>query len=553
MGVLVPEIQIFNAVKAILEFIRTDFDNFDNEEDTLLFRICGDNNLQRYNFFEQAKTVFLAKPDNPRFLDVNVFFNMERANIPTIHITLPAEQSDKDGLSLDEGYRGYQEVKGMGGEDQQKPNYTRRFSTQYQLVVTSDNSNEVVMIYHLLRGILIPVIDHFNMVGLENIKLSGRDIQNMNTIVPTHIFMRAIGLALEYEVTVESLFPEDIIQQICTKFSVLSEPPTGREEVIPLAKVLPEGVCLPPACSDATIENSDSTYAKDIGSGDIFVLKDINHTDSDGNIVILPAQTPMVCTPIPTPVPINISNYNNSYSVDTLEDHDLPNINFTDSDGTTTSIPSMEDIVAIPTPVKAGIKYKRPNNTGQTLQYRVGDDYWRQVNMPYPADPVNPLYEQELGANWFTLLHPNEFGNYLRFTDTGGNATTVDNYVDIPDWNTDRYIIDNLTGLGWYYSKSTTTSVKSNWNNAIDSCLSSTQDGYGGWYLPNSNELLSIFNSDGNLYSINIMWMGGNRTQYTSTTSRVTPTRARHFSSNGILSFTPKTNNWYYHQIRVHF
>ncbi len=233
MAVLVPEIQIFNAIKTILAFIKKDFDAHVNEQDTLLYRLCGENQLQRYNFFEQAKAVFLAKEDNPRFLDVNVFFNLERASIPTIHITLPAEQSDKDGLGIDEGYRGIQETKGMGGEDEQAPNYTRRFGTQFQLIVTSDNSNEVVLIYHLLRAILIPVIDHFNMVGLENIKLSGRDIQNMNTIVPTHIFMRAIGIALEYEVTVESLFPEDVITKIALEFSVLQDPPSGNEAIQP--------------------------------------------------------------------------------------------------------------------------------------------------------------------------------------------------------------------------------------------------------------------------------------------------------------------------------
>jgi len=42
---------------------------------------------------------------------------------------------------------------------------------------------------------------------------------------------------------------------------------------------------------------------------------------------------------------INISNSNNSYDVETLVDLELPNITFTDSDGTPTSVPSMEDLV----------------------------------------------------------------------------------------------------------------------------------------------------------------------------------------------------------------
>ena len=42
---------------------------------------------------------------------------------------------------------------------------------------------------------------------------------------------------------------------------------------------------------------------------------------------------------------VNVSNSNDSYSVDINSDLDLPNINFTDSDGTTSSVPSMEDLV----------------------------------------------------------------------------------------------------------------------------------------------------------------------------------------------------------------
>ena len=50
--------------------------------------------------------------------------------------------------------------------------------------------------------------------------------------------------------------------------------------------------------------------------------------------------------------PIRVSNSNDSYVVQVYSDLELPNINFTDSDGTTTSVPSMENIVATPFPEK---------------------------------------------------------------------------------------------------------------------------------------------------------------------------------------------------------
>lgn len=226
MAILIPEIEIHNTLKAVLTLIRLDFEQRSNEQDTILYKLLGANKLQRYELFEQAKTVFLVKEDNPRFLDVQMFFNMKRASIPTIHITLPSENPGQDGLGIDEGFQGYDESPGIGDGDldQTAPNYTRRFDTKYNLIITSDNTNEVILIYHLLRAILIPVFDHFNQLGIENCKLSGGDIQNNNTLVPDHIFMRNIGLAFSYEVTSQGLFRQDIIQRIILEYEIVIEP-----------------------------------------------------------------------------------------------------------------------------------------------------------------------------------------------------------------------------------------------------------------------------------------------------------------------------------------
>ena len=96
MAILIPEIEIHNTLKAVLELIRLDFKQRSNEQDTILYKLLGANKLQRYELFEQAKTVFLEEEDNPRFLDVQMFFNMKRASIPTIHITLPSENPGQD-------------------------------------------------------------------------------------------------------------------------------------------------------------------------------------------------------------------------------------------------------------------------------------------------------------------------------------------------------------------------------------------------------------------------------------------------------------------------
>lgn len=234
MAIFIPEIELHNTLKAILTVVREDYESRSNKEDTLLYKILGSNRLQRYNLYEQGKKVFLAKEDDPRFLDVQMFFNMKRASIPTIHITLPSEQAGQDGLGIDEGYAdpAYDEIPSLGDPDvlQTSPNYTRRFDTTYNIIITSDNTNEVILIYHLLRAILIPVFDHLNQVGIENCKIGGRDIQAYPSLVPDSIFMRGLSLSFSYQITSPGIFKQDIIQKIILDYSIEIELPVDEDE-----------------------------------------------------------------------------------------------------------------------------------------------------------------------------------------------------------------------------------------------------------------------------------------------------------------------------------
>ena len=189
-----------------------------DESKTLLYRILSDQNIQRYKLYEQGKAVFLATTDNPRILDVNMFFNSGRAHIPTIHITLPSETTIHNTLGIGEGFRDpIFDTTFIGGEESAtsyKETYNRRFKAAYNLVITSDNTNEVVLIYHFLRSMLISMINHLNLAGLENINLGGRDIQLNSELVPNAIFVRAISLDFEYDVGAVALFGHDVLHNI---------------------------------------------------------------------------------------------------------------------------------------------------------------------------------------------------------------------------------------------------------------------------------------------------------------------------------------------------
>lgn len=208
--VIVPEVIVFQTVKAIIDLVASDYTAKADKTESLLYRILGNLQLQRYEFFEQAEAVFLRDSDNVRQLEVNMFFNTARASLPTIHITLPGETSGKDGLGIDQGYTDPL----VDGDGNVTEGYTRRFDARYNVLITSENTNEVVLVYHVLRAMLISAFDHFSQSGLQNAKLSGQDLQINPQLVPEHIFFRGIGLYFEYEVNVPSLVNTEQIQSL---------------------------------------------------------------------------------------------------------------------------------------------------------------------------------------------------------------------------------------------------------------------------------------------------------------------------------------------------
>lgn len=179
-----------------------------------------------------------------------------------------------------------------------------------------------------------------------------------------------------------------------------------------------------------------------------------------------------------------VSNSDDSYTAAILAEGtlELPDITITEPDASTSTAPAVTNIDV--RDYKSGIAYNRPQLTGQLTSYRTGDDAWHLSNGTYDYTP--PLYPTSYAqldtgdaAPFLNLLNNNAFGNKNRFTDDAGGQTYSNNYV-----------IDHLTGLGWYnYDFGDGT-----WNTHIDTAYNATDLTYSDWRLPNIEELYSILN-----------------------------------------------------------
>ena len=274
-------------------------------------------------------------------------------------------------------------------------------------------------------------------------------------------------------------------------------------------------------CEDATVINGVS-YTQAIASGSTFTLPNITLTEVDGSTVSSPSVVDLTCSWFDiiikdqlgdkigtiTSYPVGgsfevtcpsgggtatVENSDDSYSdtVDAGNTLVLPDITVTDSDGSTSTVPSVQDVVCTQVSMYPFlISHRKPSyTTGNTGDYPTlfAAGYF---DILFPSTPIQMV---QLGADNFTLSVNNKFGNTSRYTSTDGTES---------DAGTARFssygsgvsniVIDHYRGVMWYnlpLGGSSTT-----WGNAqgeIDAINTASLGGFTNWIRP-TRDLLTL-------------------------------------------------------------
>ena len=199
-GILLPEFVIHKTLVAIVEMLRTDLaEHAADDTQSLLYKILGTDEqgkplqLNLYNVFKQAKKIIQTENN----LSVNFGYNQEVAQIISLHILLPSEQG-KMAIGADEGYLSDDIVE--DGEKTRVQNYyTQMYDATYQIMITSNNSAEVNVVYNILKSMLLMLVPQLELMGLRLPTLSGNDVVMQDDLVPVPLFHKVINLSFTYE------------------------------------------------------------------------------------------------------------------------------------------------------------------------------------------------------------------------------------------------------------------------------------------------------------------------------------------------------------------
>lgn len=186
MALILPEIALLKALEGLLLWLKNDYDerfSQSAEEKSYLYKLFYGIEYNGFNYYEQAKKIFLSDLLDQRRLKVRIFFDPGRAHLPTIHITLPKEDNDSVGLGYNDD-----------GQEME-----RKFSVKFSLVITSDNYFEVLIVYYTVKSLIMSGFMTFENLGLREISLGGGDLQLQSDIIPSNVFYRELFIDTKYK------------------------------------------------------------------------------------------------------------------------------------------------------------------------------------------------------------------------------------------------------------------------------------------------------------------------------------------------------------------
>jgi hypothetical protein len=210
-AIIMPEVILYKSLKSIFEIVKKDYNDNVDKEKTLLYSLFGKDengdllNFEEFEYFKQSIETFVLKTPQ-----VNLGYNLEVANLGCVHILLPAENGSPLSIGGDEGYVPNQvdEAQGIFREV-----FAQKFDTTYNLLISSENTFEVVLIYNLLKASFLALNAHFELAGLRLPKVSGQDLNVDSNLVPTHIFHRSLMVNFFYELIVPNFFYRSLVKE----------------------------------------------------------------------------------------------------------------------------------------------------------------------------------------------------------------------------------------------------------------------------------------------------------------------------------------------------
>jgi hypothetical protein len=180
-------------------------------QESFLYR-CFDSDdiIEGVDYTKLAVDIFTRLVTDSRKVETRLLFDPDRASLPTIHVREPSKSKGKqDGI----GYigEGFYENADLSFQEERR----RSFDSQFELMITSMNRHEVVVMEEVMLGLLIGAQDSLAIQEpFYNINFVVKELIANNELIPNPLFIKSIMINVSYDKTYPDISNNELLTSI---------------------------------------------------------------------------------------------------------------------------------------------------------------------------------------------------------------------------------------------------------------------------------------------------------------------------------------------------
>lgn len=198
---MILSFRIKQIVDGLLDYIQQDYDS-NRERDTILYQMFHGVVNGQFDFYQQAKGLFLRGAKSPRRLTTTFEYPKDRPSLPCIVIRESSKKFEEETL----GGIGYEEylTAGRYSSYDQRETFTHATASSVNLMCFSDNTLESLMVGEVLYRLLWGAHNTFE-AEFYSFSFELSEIMVENAVFPVPLIIKNITMNLKYRMLCPSI------------------------------------------------------------------------------------------------------------------------------------------------------------------------------------------------------------------------------------------------------------------------------------------------------------------------------------------------------------
>ena len=212
----IPILKVKKFVDLLIEFVKTDYEDKTDKTKSFLYRVLSDNTSDGWDFYQNGIEIFVRGDDDKRKLETRLMFDRSRAGLPTIHVREPAKNKGSfDGIGFFDD-----EIVVNEPVDEETPSTIsstarKTFNSQFDIMITSGNSLECVLIQEVLESAMLASLDTLTIPFFELVDFTSKELMMSDETERNQLFIKSITLNIQYQKDgIPKLYTEENIKKI---------------------------------------------------------------------------------------------------------------------------------------------------------------------------------------------------------------------------------------------------------------------------------------------------------------------------------------------------